>query len=75
MSLIANRVMLRRRCHDLPSSPATGDAHLTVAALATSGLWTGVHAGLSERLQTLDELYTLTPELVDAAGEAPLIGH
>lgn len=30
---------------------------------------------MSECLKTLDELYTLTPERVDAAREALLIGH
>lgn len=46
MTLTTARQTLHDRCEALPRSEATGDGGLTVAELATHGLWVGLHSGV-----------------------------
>lgn len=46
MTLTTARQTLRGRCDAVPQSDPTGDGRLTVAELATHGLWVGLHSGL-----------------------------
>ena len=66
----------------LPASATTGDPIAHATAITTIVRITGGNFRLIDRLitqitriQTLNDLDTLTPELVDAAREALLIGH
>lgn len=46
MTLTTAQQTLQDRCEALPRTEATGDGRLTVAELATHGLWVGLHSGV-----------------------------
>lgn len=49
MPITTVRQALRRRCAEVPLAPAGADPGLSLAELATSGLWIALHAGLVPR--------------------------
>lgn len=72
------RQALHERCALLGRTPASGDGHLTVAELATHGLWVGLHAGVVPHdddvvRSVLDEVLRLSGLDVVPAALAPVV--